>query len=195
MGQRTRRATRAGASLIELLIVMAIIGIMVGLLMPALHMVLMESRKTGCDNNIHQLALAMQQYYEITRGCIPASPVENYPSGWAVAILPFMEDAALAKDLDPNKLMTSPQNLKAAYHRPRIFICPVTSELPSTVDGIEVTDYVLFTDMKDRHQAVRNRYWNFRDAPAGSRFPWCSSPEFKWPEEAYPPPHTSAFGL
>lgn len=195
IGQGDYRATRAGVSLIELLIVMAIIGIMVSLLFPAIHMVMQESRKTACDNNIHQLSIAMEQYIDVTRGYPPSPPVENRPSGWVMALLPFLEEAVLAKDLNPNQILTSQQNLKAAFYRPHVFVCPVTPDVLSTVEGIEVTNYVLFVDKKYRERQLKNRYWNFRDGPAGSRFPWCSSPEFKWPDEAYPAPHSSAFGF
>jgi prepilin-type N-terminal cleavage/methylation domain-containing protein len=188
-------APRGGVSLLELIIVMAIIGIMVSLLFPAIHMVVQESRKTACDNNVHQLAIAMQQYVEITRGCIPSPPVENHPSGWVLAILPFLEEAVLAKDLNSDQLFTSQQNLKAAYYRPSVFICPVTPDVMSTVAGIEVTNYVLFVEQKYRDRPLKNRSWEFRDAPEGSRFPWCSSPEMKWPDDVYPRPHSTAFGL
>ncbi len=186
---------RRGVSLLELLIVMAIIGIMMSLLFPAIHMVVQESRKTSCDNNIHQLSIAMQNYMEATRGCVPLPPYENRPSGWAVALLPFFEENALAAAFDTDQLFTSRRNLKAAANRPSLFICPVTPDVPSTIAGIEVTNYLLMIDETRRDRPMRNRHWVFRDVPEGSRYPWCSSPEKKWPDDAYPAPHSSAFGF
>jgi prepilin-type N-terminal cleavage/methylation domain-containing protein len=191
----SRAANTRGVSLLELIIVLAIIGIMMSLLFPAIHMVVQESRKTACDNNIHQLSIAMQHYMEATRGCVPLPPYELRPSGWALALLPYAEGTALANSFDTDQLFTSQRNMAAAANRPNFFICPVTIPLHSTIDGIDVTNYLLMIDQTRRDRPARNRYWNFRDAPEGSRFPWCSSPEKKWPDEAYPAPHDTAFGL
>lgn len=186
---------RRGVSLLELIIVMAIIGIMLGLLFPAIHMVVQESRKTACDSNIHQLSLAMSQYVDATRWFVPFPPYENRPSGWSLALLPFMEETNLANLFDPDALFTSNRNLQAAGSRPPLFICPVTPYVASSIPGIEVTNYVLAVDPEQRDRPRKHRSWRFHDAPLGTKFPWCSSPENKPYSEQFPVPHTTAFGL
>jgi uncharacterized protein DUF1559 len=166
-----------------------------GLLFPAIHLVVQESHKTACDSNIHQLGLAMSQYIDATRGFVPFPPYENRPSGWALALLPFMEETNLANQFDTNALITTNRNLQAARSRPPLLICPVTPYVASSIPGIEVTNYVLTVDAKDREKWRKNRSWGFHDAPLGSPFPWCTSPENKPYTKEFPVPHTSAFGL
>ncbi len=186
---------RRGVTLLELIIVLAIITIMMGLLFPAIHMVLQEAHKTACDSNIHQLSLAMNTYTDLYRGFVPFPPYENRPSGWALALLPYMEENVLANTFDTNALFTAKRNLEAASNRPPLFVCPVTPYFASSISGIEVTNYMLIVDTKQREQWRKNRSWSFRDAPLGSRYPWCSSPENKPYSDEFPVPHTSAFGL
>jgi prepilin-type N-terminal cleavage/methylation domain-containing protein len=186
---------RRGVTLLELIIVLAIISIMMGLLFPAIHMVVQEARKTACDSNIHQLGLAMSQYTDVTHGFVPFPPVETRPSGWALALLPFMEETNLANMFDPNALFTSKRNLEAARSRPPLFICPVVPYVASSIPGIEVTNYVLTVDPQRRDRWRRNSYVGFSDAPLGTQFPWCSSPENKPYSDEFPVPHTRAFGF
>jgi prepilin-type N-terminal cleavage/methylation domain-containing protein len=184
-----------GVSLLELIIVLAIIGILVSTLFPAIHMVQQAARASACDNNVRQLGIAMAGYMDIHRGFIPFPAVETRPGGWALELLPFMEEIPLRNAFETEQLFTSKKNLAAAANRPPLFICPVVPYAASTIDGIEVTNYMLMVGEKDRLKWRRNGYWRIQDAPEESRYPWCSSPEKKWPEEAYPPPHDGAFGF
>ncbi len=61
-GERARR--RRGASLIELLVVLFIMGIMMGMLLPALQGARNRAHATECENNVRQLAMALWQYIE-----------------------------------------------------------------------------------------------------------------------------------
>lgn len=60
----SNRTRDRGASLLELLICLAIIGIMVGMLAPAVMKVRARANALACQNNLRQLALGIHQYYD-----------------------------------------------------------------------------------------------------------------------------------
>jgi prepilin-type N-terminal cleavage/methylation domain-containing protein len=185
---------RRGVSLLELLIVLAIIGIMLGLLFPAIQAARRASLSTACDNNIHQLSIAMAQYLDINNHFFPMPPDGVVPNGWLLVLLPFIEEGPLYNRFGFEQPLTSPRNLEAAFHRPNWLLCPVTPELESTIKGVGVTHYLMSVDQKDRPRPRRDRSWIIRDVPEDSHLPWITSPEVDYPAN-YPAPHSTAFGL
>jgi prepilin-type N-terminal cleavage/methylation domain-containing protein len=59
-------------TLIELLVAVAIIAILAGLLMPAMHKAKASVRGTVCRNNLQQIGLASMMYADDNRGNLPA---------------------------------------------------------------------------------------------------------------------------
>jgi prepilin-type N-terminal cleavage/methylation domain-containing protein/prepilin-type processing-associated H-X9-DG protein len=58
----TPRRRRRGFTLIELLVVISIIGVLVGLLLPAVQSAREAGRRAQCQSNMHNLTLAVQGY-------------------------------------------------------------------------------------------------------------------------------------
>ena len=64
-------ARRRAFTLIEILVVVAIIALLAGLLFPVFSRAREEGRKTSCLNNMRQLGIAFQQYASDSRGKYP----------------------------------------------------------------------------------------------------------------------------
>src|SRR5881275_1153626 len=94
-----RRCPRLGFTLIEMLVVLAIISILVGLLLPAVQKAREAAARTSCGNNLHQLGLAMHHYHDFYKQ-LPPTRLWRASATWAVLILPFVEQDNLYKQWD-----------------------------------------------------------------------------------------------
>lgn len=160
------RPLRAGLTLLEMLIVLAIIGTLMGLMLPAIGLAFRRANDAVCMNNLRQMRLALAEYYELNKR-LPLPAKHGLIGGWAIELLPFLEQGNLYSSLKPNTpLASAPQVLLA---KPRIYRCPF-GPISKGAGGLEDTAYLLVSS--------RDRKWGILvDAPVGFKAPWAGSPE------------------
>jgi prepilin-type N-terminal cleavage/methylation domain-containing protein/prepilin-type processing-associated H-X9-DG protein len=133
---RVRAAARPGMTLVELLVVLAIIGTLVTLVLPAVQMARESARRAQCQSNLRQLGIAMALHAN-ARGAFPVGcigyrpePPEQLPRSWSwnVQLLPFLERPALAESFDLSIPSAKPPNKAPAATIVAEFLCPSTTE-------------------------------------------------------------------
>lgn len=114
-------------TLVELLVVIAVIGILAGLLLPALSTAKGNARKTTCANNLKQIDTAIRLYADDCSDSLPVLPDPNpFPNGVG----------AYYKQLIKGYLgLTGP-----ASPTEKVFICP-SDQVISTQIGHAYTSY------------------------------------------------------
>jgi prepilin-type N-terminal cleavage/methylation domain-containing protein len=86
----TSTTAGAGFTLIELLVVIAIIAILAGMLLPVLAKAKAKAKAIACSSNLHQMALAWQQYTIDNNNVMPPSmtpgavDVRGNPGSWVL---------------------------------------------------------------------------------------------------------------
>jgi prepilin-type N-terminal cleavage/methylation domain-containing protein len=125
---------RRGFTVIELLVVITIIGVMIGLLLPAVQRVREAGNRMICANNLHQIGIALHSYYDQNKKFPPGyvdtaqwpQPDAGPGWGWAALILPFMEQTTLQNQINftLNAEDSSPNIVNARVQFLSFFSCP-----------------------------------------------------------------------
>jgi type II secretory pathway pseudopilin PulG len=84
---------------VELIVVLAILGVLVALLLPAVQAVREAGRRLQCQQNLKQIALAMHNYHDCCRS-FPYGVNAAWGHSWSAHLLPFVEQSMVA-DLVP----------------------------------------------------------------------------------------------
>lgn len=138
---------RRGFTLVEMLVVIAIIAVLAAMLLPAIQMAREMARRASCGNNLRQLGLAIIQF-DTNKGKYPASRTywddPRYKSSglhpqvwghssppplmlnWVHEIMPYIEKTDMRTLLE-NNLMSSDPSLRNTFSvagRLNIVLCP-----------------------------------------------------------------------
>lgn len=169
-----------GFTLVELLVAIGVVSILIGLLLPAAQAARAAARRTGCQNQLRQIALAAHGHIDV-RGRLPAGTdgpkTATKWRGWLVPLLPFLEEMAVADrvaeeyrvsqdpfDMPAHPTFTTPITLFACPEDPRAavaqpvprygMIAGLTSYLGSSGRDSTLHDGVLYLDSATRFADV-----------------------------------------
>lgn len=154
---------KRGFTLIELLVVITIVGILVGLLLPAVQMAREAARRTQCSNNLKQIGLAIHNH-EVSKKYLPGNggytptstikdrsgnPIEITTFDFAEAVLyqwgigvpgarPKEQPGSWGYAVLPYLEQADAYQQLAIEHQPTVFLCPsrARSESLPTVDDV-----------------------------------------------------------
>jgi len=130
-------------TLLELLVVMAIIGVLVALLLPVVQAARESARRATCQNNLRQIGVALHVYHaahqQFPVGCIDKRIPRTNPNGrqlaWSATILPELGEPALSQQLDFNAAYDGNINSAVAATIVPTYLCPSTYRLAAGREG------------------------------------------------------------
>jgi prepilin-type N-terminal cleavage/methylation domain-containing protein/prepilin-type processing-associated H-X9-DG protein len=131
---------RRAFTLIELVVVIAIIGVLLGLLLPAVQKVREAAARLQCQNNLKQIGIGLHNYHDTQQSLPPGYyATAPYPDttpgwGWAAFLLPYVEQEPLYRQIDFNQPVQLSPAIQAYV---KLYLCP--ADQPATAP-FPVTD-------------------------------------------------------
>jgi len=111
----------------------AVIGVLVALLLPAVQAAREAARRNQSTNNLKQLILAMHVHHD-THRTFPAQAIHSADGkpllSWRVAILPYIEQQALYEQFHLDEPWDSDHNKKLITKMPELFVDPSSMLAP-----------------------------------------------------------------
>ncbi len=137
--------SRRGMSLIEVVVVLAILALLMALLLPAIASTREAARRMQCGNNLRQLGLASANY-ESSHRVLPPGVIRGY--SWLVMLLPHVDRDDLYRRFDFSKTQYDffgPGKLDPLQQVDvSVFLCPSDPKSPASAikDGVGSSNYV-----------------------------------------------------
>jgi prepilin-type N-terminal cleavage/methylation domain-containing protein/prepilin-type processing-associated H-X9-DG protein len=135
-----------GFTMIELVVVVAIISVLIALLLPAVQSAREAARRIQCANNLIQLGIAIENY-EATNQVLPPGVVDRtgpvietptaYQFGWIARILPYLEQKNVYNRLDFRSGVYTANNLTARGVSLNVLLCPSDGRRSRTNSGFQ----------------------------------------------------------
>ncbi|MBC8353052.1 MAG: DUF1559 domain-containing protein [Planctomycetes bacterium] len=127
------RHPRRGYTFAEILVVIAIIGILVALLLPAVQAAREAARRATCAKHLEQLIIAVHNYEMLHQVYPPGTinqtgPIKTLPQGyhhnWLIQLLPYIEQKNTHAHIDSLVGVYDPNNMPVRRVDIQIFRCP-----------------------------------------------------------------------
>ena len=162
---------RKGVSLIETLVVLAIIAVLLGLLLPALNAARQLAIELVCKNNLKQINLAVAGVVE-TQKRLPAPGISGVVGGWTIEMLPYLDQKNLRDRITTGgPISAAPDFL---LRQPRLLTCPNRDVVdPPNPTEMDHAHYILVT-------GTGRKSFGLCDAPLDVKVPWASGPEMRF---------------
>jgi prepilin-type N-terminal cleavage/methylation domain-containing protein/prepilin-type processing-associated H-X9-DG protein len=99
----SRLLPRSAFTLLELLVVLAILGVLLALLLPAVQKSRAAAIRLACANNLKQMGLAFHQYHDTLNTLPPGVEIQNTKYRyltWHARLLPWLEQESLWRRID-----------------------------------------------------------------------------------------------
>lgn len=109
------------------MVVIAIIGVLIALLLPAIQAAREAARRMQCSNNLKQLALALHNY-EVANRMFPPAAMRKLDGvtrfSWQVFVLPYVEQITFHEQLDLSAAVNKSVNFDLGKDDLQFLQCP-----------------------------------------------------------------------
>ena len=133
-----KATTRRAITFFELLVILAILGLLLALLIPAVARVRGAANRMTSSNNLKQMALACHNYHDTYNHFPPGNDKNNFSA--AAYLLPFIEQANLYNQIDFKKSIADDANSASRQVAIKIFLSPQDPQ--TTVNKYGATNYL-----------------------------------------------------
>lgn len=153
---------RRAFTLVELLVVIAVIGVLVGLLLPAVQGAREAARRMSCQNNLKQLGLCLHNFESARKKLPPQGDYQTNGTAvyWSAQtrLLPYAESSTVYQLIDYTKPIA--QQPQVARIRIPFLICPSEINDKERPDGPTFVHYPL-------NYAINVGEWLIMQPPQG----------------------------
>ena len=123
---RLKERRRWRPSVVEIIVIIAVVCIVAWLLLPAFQQTRVYSPRTSCWNNLKQIGFALHNYHD-DYGAFPPSFVAG-PDGqpahsWRILLLPYLDQQALYDRYDFSEPWDSAGNIQLQDSMPTVYRC------------------------------------------------------------------------
>lgn len=182
-----------GFTLVELLVVVAIIAVLAGILFPSFMQAREQGRRADCLSNMRQVGIAINLYVQDNEGAYPSSPAGAKPgqrltnaegfAAWTTAVYPYIVSGR-ATQIPARKGKPLPPWTDPITYTGGVFHCPNDS---GTMGPSYAMNAWLLTGMRegDLHRGGETVLLaEKRGAIPQEHFVWWISPWPDWPPRA-----------